>query len=602
MESQGKPAPLVEDFDQTQESVVESTTVTAVSEDQNSDFAKTIDGKSKIELVDFLAKIIQEHTVAQLKGEIESIKIAFYKLHNAEIEQLKEQFFAQNSEEAQFTPPQDDAENRLKELLTLYRNKRSVFTAANEAEKEANYKAKLDIIEHLKELTSSNETLHNTFEAFRELQGKWKEIGVVPQSVARDLWDTYNHHIEIFYNYIKINKELRDLDLKRNYEAKMELCEQAEGLTLDGSAVNAFHKLQKLHEQWAQIGPVAIEFKENLWERFKTASTVINKRHQEHFDAIKDEQTANLTIKEGLCEQVEVLAAGTYENRTQWEEASQKIMELQKVWKTVGFAPKKDNNKIYERFREGCDKFFGEKRTFFDGVKDQLNDNYQAKLDLCVQAEAICESTQWKQTTEEILALQKRWKEIGATSRKNSEAVWNRFRAACDKFFDAKSQQFKDNDAQFAKNLEDKLAIIAELEKIEGDVSFDALKEFQRRWSAIGFVPIKQKEEIGNKYKKLIDSLFDALRGNESNRRIDNFKNRVATNKANGNSGGGERDRMYVKLRALESEIKTLENNIGFFGKSKGAEAMIKEVQNKIERAKKEIEEIIVKIKIIDNN
>lgn len=569
---------------------------------KESSFTSVLEGKSKVELVEYLAKIIQEHSIGQLKGEIEILKVAFYKLHNLELEAAKAQFYAQNPEDAKFEADEDKSEYRLKELLTLYRGKRDQFTAASEAEKEANYKSKLAIIEQLKELTNSNETLHNTFEAFRELQGKWKDIGLVPQSVARDLWDTYNHHIEIFYNYIKINKELRDLDLKRNYEAKLALCEQAEALVLDASAVNAFHKLQKLHEQWAQVGPVAIEFKETLWERFKNASTLVNKRHQEHFDVIKGEQESNLVIKSGLCDQVEALADGEYGNKSEWDSASDKVIELQKIWKSVGFAPKKDNNKIYERFRAGCDKFFGAKREYFDGLKGQLNDNYQAKLDLCVQAEALSESTQWKQTTEEILALQKRWKETGPTSRRHSEAVWGRFRAACDKFFSAKGKHFESNDAQYAKNLEEKQALIVELEGIDvSSITFDQLKEFQRRWSSIGFVPMKFKEELSSKYKRLIDDLFDSLRGNESARRMDHFKGRVAGMRDSGRAVGGERERLANKVKSLEGEIATLENNIGFFGRSKGAEALIKEVQNKIDRAKAEIVEIIEKVKIIDN-
>lgn len=565
-------------------------------------FAKSLEGKDKGELVDFLAQIIQEHSVAQLKNEVEALKIAFYKAHNGELEQLRAQFYAENPEDAEFLAPEDKSEVRLKELLTLYRTKRDQFVALSEAEKEANYKAKLAIIEKLKELTNSSETLHNTFEAFRELQNQWKEIGLVPQGVVRDLWDTYNHHIEIFYNYIKINKELRDLDLKRNYEAKLELCEQAEELSMDASPVNGFHKLQKLHEQWAMIGPVAIEFKEVLWERFKSASTVVNKRHQEHFDKIKEEQDGNLVIKTGLCEQVEALASGDYAKKSEWDEASEKVIEIQKMWKSVGFAPKKDNNKIYERFREACDKFFGAKKAFYESAKGILNDNYQAKLDLCVQAEALSESTQWKQTTEEILALQKRWKETGATSRKHSEVVWNRFRAACDKFFEAKSKHYESNDTQYSMNLEAKQAIIKELEGIDPkSITFDGLKEIQRRWSAIGFVPIKVKDELASKYKKLIDGLFDAVRGSESTRRVEGFKNKVAGLKESGRASN-ERDRLIGRMKGLESEIQTLENNIGFFGKSKGAEAMIKEVQNKIDKAKKEIAETLEKIKIIDNN
>lgn len=616
MESQGNSTPEKELLNEVETTSNEVTTVSATDQTETTqeveveslndqteaivNMANSFEEKSKEDLIEYLAAAIQNHTVSQLKKEVEAIKIAFYKNHNADIEAEQVQFYNENPEDAKFTPTEDKFEVRLKELLTLYRTKRDQFVAANEAQKEANYRAKLQIVEALKELTNSNETLHNTFEAFRELQNRWKDIGLVPQAQVRDLWETYNHHVEMFYSYIKINKELRDLDWKKNYEAKIDLCEQAEALALENSAVSAFQKLQKLHEQWAQIGPVAIEFKEVLWERFKTASTIINKRHQDHFDEIRNEQIGNLTIKEGLCEQIETFANEELNSKNDWDKASERIIEIQKVWKSVGFAPKKDNNAIYERFRTACDKFFERKREFFDQVKGHLSDNYQAKLDLCVQAEAMADNTMWKQTTEEIINLQKRWKEIGATSRKHSEEVWIRFRSACDKFFEAKAKYFEESNSEFAKNLDAKLAMITEIESVnKEELNFDALKEIQRRWSAIGFVPMKKKEEINAKYKTLIDGLFDSLRKNESGRRIDQFKNRVAGMTGRGD---GERERLYSRVKAIESEIQTLENNIGFFGRSKGAEAMIKEVQNKIDRAKNEITELVEKITIIDNN
>lgn len=616
MESQGNSTPEKELLNEVETTSNEVTTVSATDQTETTqeveveslndqteaivNMANSFEEKSKEDLIEYLAAAIQNHTVSQLKKEVEAIKIAFYKNHNADIEAEQVQFYNENPEDAKFTPTEDKFEVRLKELLTLYRTKRDQFVAANEAQKEANYRAKLQIVEALKELTNSNETLHNTFEAFRELQNRWKDIGLVPQAQVRDLWETYNHHVEMFYSYIKINKELRDLDWKKNYEAKIDLCEQAEALALENSAVSAFQKLQKLHEQWAQIGPVAIEFKEVLWERFKTASTIINKRHQDHFDEIRNEQIGNLTIKEGLCEQIETFANEELNSKNDWDKASERIIEIQKVWKSVGFAPKKDNNAIYERFRTACDKFFERKREFFDQVKGHLSDNYQAKLDLCVQAEAMADNTMWKQTTEEIINLQKRWKEIGATSRKHSEEVWIRFRSACDKFFEAKAKHFEESNSEFAKNLDAKLAMITEIESVnKEELNFDALKEIQRRWSAIGFVPMKKKEEINAKYKTLIDGLFDSLRKNESGRRIDQFKNRVAGMTGRGD---GERERLYSRVKAIESEIQTLENNIGFFGRSKGAEAMIKEVQNKIDRAKNEITELVEKITIIDNN
>lgn len=559
--------------------------------------------KTKAELVEMLFTMIQESPVQQLKQPIEQLKIAFYKKHNAELETLKAEFTAQNTEnpEAEFIAPDDAVEQRMKELLNLYRTKRDQYIQIAEHEKQQNYKAKLAIIEELKELTSSSETLNQTFATFRELQKRWKDIGLVPQSLVRDLWETYNYHIETFYNYIKINKELRDLDLKKNYEAKMELCDAAEALVLETSPVTAFHKLQKLHNAWREVGPVAQQYKEQLWERFKQASSHINKRHQEHFDSIKDEQVANLQLKEELCAKIEELAIAVYANRQQWDQASEQIIEMQKVWKTIGFAPKKDNNRIYERFRAACDKFFTAKRDFFEGLKSEFTDNYQAKLDLCVQAEALVDNTDWKQTTDDIIELQKRWKTIGPTSRKYSDAVWKRFRGACDKFFENKSKHFENADSQYTQNLQAKQQIIAELKELDmAKATFENLKEFQHRWSAIGFVPIKQKETLHKQYKELTDRLYETIRGGEPARRVENFKGRVSHLKESGRAST-ERDKLIHKMHSLESEIGTLENNIGFFGTSKNAEALVREVQNKIDRAKAEITEIIEKIKIIDN-
>ena len=374
---------------------VEQTPVETIDQDDNTTSAKQtndvienpFEGKSKAELNETLALAIQESQVGELKNIVEQIKIAFYKIHNIELEQLRTEFLA-NNPEAEFVPEEDKLENRLKELINLYRQKRNQYIENIEQEKETNYKAKLQIIEEIKILTNSSETVGNTFAAFRELQAKWKEIGLVPQANVRDLWETYNLHIENFYNYIKINNELRDLDLKKNLEQKIELCEQAETLTLDSSPINAFHKLQKLHDLWREIGPVTVEQKETIWERFKTASTNINKNHQEHFDTIREEQLKNLELKENLCVIVEkVLNQATPANHKEWEELSNQIIETQKVWKTIGFAPKKDNSAIYERFRAACDNFFTTKKAYFESIKSDLTDNYQAKMELCVQAE-----------------------------------------------------------------------------------------------------------------------------------------------------------------------------------------------------------------------
>ena len=389
------------------------------------------DGRSEEEMVSLFAKMLDEEPVQSLRRVVEAVKIAFYKAHRAEVEAQRRAFVEAGGDEAEFVPAADAQELRLKDLFKEYRRRRDEFIASLDAEKEANLKIKLQIIEELKELVNSDETLNHTFTKFRELQQRWKETGLVPQQNVKDLWETYNLHVENFYNFIKINKELRDLDLKKNYEQKLALCEAAEALVLEPSIVEAFHKLQKLHDEWRETGPVANEFKETLWERFKEASSRINKQHQAFFENIKAEQTKNLELKAGLCEQTEELAQQLYTTRKEWNRASDRLLEIQKVWKTIGFAPKKDNTRIYERFRTACDRFFEAKRRFYADVKTEMEHNLQLKNELCEAAEALQMSEEWKKTTDELIALQARWKEIGAVSRRYSDQVWKRFRAAC---------------------------------------------------------------------------------------------------------------------------------------------------------------------------
>ena len=560
--------------------------------------------KDRGELVDILADIVNNRPIQHQRKSVDAIKILFYKALKTETDGVREAFLNAGGKEEDFQPEQDILEMRLKELLNEYRRKRDDYISTIEKQKEDNYKTKLAIIDELKELTSNNETMHNTFAAFRDLQTRWKDAGLVPQEKLKDLWDTYNHHVENFYNYIKINKELRDLDLKRNYEVKIVLCEEAEALILDPSATNAFHKLQKLHEQWREIGPVNQEVKEQLWERFKEASTRINKRHQEYYDLIKEEQKKNLSLKEELCSKIEELAAQPFTSRKEWDDASQQVAEIQKVWKTIGFAPRKDNTRIYSRFRKACDKFFAIKREYFNQIKSEMDDNLQQKIDLCVQAEALSESDDWKTTAEAIIELQKKWKETGPTSRKHADAVWKRFRGACDKFFERKSAHFNEADSKFNENLRLKQELLAELRATledQGSLTFDKVKEYQRQWSEIGFVPIKQKDGIHKQYKQVMDDIFGALRGNEKDRKIDNFRSRISNMKEGGSRKiNQERERLYNRVRQIESDIQVWENNVGFFAKSKNADALTGEVYRKIEKAKAEMEELIEKVKLID--
>ena len=559
-----------------------------------------ISGLSEKELVALFASKIESEPVQTLRPVVEAIKIALYKQHRAKVEAEKRAFVEAGGDEAAFTPSVDEDEVRFKELFAVYRNERDKHIAMLEANKEENLKIKLAIIDELKELINSEENINTTFARFRELQQRWKEAGLVPQQNVKDVWETYNLYVENFYNYIKINRELRDLDLKKNYEAKLALCEQAEELALEAQIVEAFRKLQKLHDEWRETGPVAIEFKESLWERFKEASSRINKRHQEHFESLKSEQTKNLALKQELCEKTEALLTREILTRKDWNKASEELLEIQKVWKTIGFAPKKDNNRIYERFRTACDKFFELKRNFYAGVKNEMEHNLALKQELCAEAEALAVSEDWKHATDELIALQARWKQVGPVARRHSDAIWKRFRAACDKFFERKSAHFSSVDSEHEENLKLKRALIEEMKAADIKTGgFDMVKEFQRRWSQIGFVPIKQKDALQKEYKAIVDGMFSTLRSSERDRSMNRFKERVSNMKG-GNQLRSERERLYNKIKQMEQDIALLENNIGFFSKSKNAEALIADVREKIARSKRDMAELIEKVRLID--
>ena len=575
-----------------EETAEEEATLPANSDD--------LSGLSESELVALFAEKVESEPVQTLRPVVEAIKIAFYKLHRAKVEAERKAFLEAGGNEETFTPSADADEIRFKELFALYRSERDKHIAELEANKEQNLKLKLALIEELKELINSDETMNTTFARFRELQQRWKEIGLVPQQNVKDLWETYNLYVENFYNFIKINKELRDLDLKKNYEIKISLCEQAEELTLETQIVEAFRRLQKLHDEWRETGPVAAEFKEALWERFKEASSRINKRHQEHFESLKAEQTKNLALKLELCEKVEALVARPIVSRKDWNKASEELLEIQKVWKTIGFAPKRDNNRIYERFRAACDKFFDLKREYYAGQKSEMEHNLALKSELCAEAETLAMSEDWKRATDELIALQARWKEVGPVARRHSDAIWKRFRAACDKFFERKAQHFASVDSQHEENLKLKQALLEEMRTADIKAGgFEAIKAFQRRWSQIGFVPIKFKDALQKEYKAIVDGMFATLRSSERDRSINRFRERVTTMKGSGQLRS-ERERLFNKVRQMEQDIATLENNIGFFSKSKNADALIADVREKIERTKRDMAEIIEKIRLID--
>jgi hypothetical protein len=566
-------------------------------------------GYSKHELVETLGLIVENRAPAEIRGDVERIKALFYKKLKIDADEKKAKFLEGGGKIEDYRAWVDSDDARVKNLLEKYKEKKTDYNKVQEAEKYENLKKKYEIIEKIKELVNREESINKTFHDFRILQNEWHTTGIVPQTALKDLWENYHHYVEIFYDYIKINKDLRDLDLKKNLELKIQLCEKAETLLLEPNPINAFRFLQDFHDQWREIGPVPQESKNEIWERFKEATSQINKRHHEYFEKQKEDQRKNLEAKLALCEEIEAVNLLEINNFKEFDERADKVVELQKIWRTIGFAPKKQNNKVYQRFREGCDAFFEKKRGFYADNKEVQLNNLQLKNELCIQAETLQESTEWKTTSDALIKLQKEWKEIGPVPRKQSERCWKRFRKACDHFFNRKAVFFAELDTSYEDNLKAKLAIIDELEKFVpgGDVqtAFERLKELQRKWTEIGFVPFNMKDEITNKYRIALNKEFDKLKIADEDKSILKYKTKLDNLKVNPKASRkvhNERDKFFTKIKQLESDIVLWENNIGFFAKSTKADTMIREVEEKIENAKKLIKTLEEKVKMIDQS
>jgi hypothetical protein len=558
-------------------------------------------------LINELRTLMQNDDFDRIRDDVDAIKINFFRLYRANIEAQKVAFAAAGGDVAEFKAESDPNELDLRNLLKVYQDRRNEHNKKVDESKESNLQKKYDIIEEIKALINNKESINKTFHDFRDLQDKWRMIGPVPQAKLKDLWDTYHHHVENFYDFIKINKELRDLDLKKNLETKMEICEKSEELLVEPSIIKAFNVLQKYHEQWREVGPVPRDKKDELWERFKAATSIINKKHQDYFEGRKSDQKKNLDAKIALCENVEQISLIEIENHRDWDEKSKELIELQKVWRTIGFAPKKDNNKIYERFRIASDKFFDRKREFYNQNKEEQQVNLQLKTDLCLQAEALKDSNDWKKTADEFITIQKAWKEIGPVPRKFSDIIWKRFRSACDFFFESKAKHFSSIDGEQSDNLRRKRALLDEVKQfvLTGDdgADLDKLKDFQRQFTEIGHVPFKDKDAIQNEFRDVINRHFDTLRIDEKRRNLMKFKSKVANNTTSGrgqNKMRFEREKYMTKLKQMESDLALLDNNIGFFANTKNASALIDDVNQKIANTKEKIEFLKEKIRIMD--
>ena len=540
-----------------------------------------LSGKSLAELSDLFVKTRSSEGAMSRSKELEAIKSAFYKL----LSKLKGESDGESRAE---NDPFEVVEQNFKAIYSDYKRERAEYMSRLEAEREESLKKKKAIIEELKALVEGQEDVSSQFTVFRELQNRWREAGPVPVQSYRDINDTYQYYVEKFYDMVKINRDLRDLDFKKNLEAKEAFCAAAEKLAENENVVNAFHELQKLHEQWKEYGPVAKEKREEIWDRFKAATSVINKKYQAHFEGLKAQQEENLEKKKVLCEKLEEIAEREIKNTADWNQLSKEIESLQAEWRTIGFATKKENQKIYDRFRAACDKFFERKREHYTTIKDSMSANLEKKQAIIEQAEALKSSTEWKKTADQLIALQKQWKEIGAVPRKKSEQLWKRFRAACDEFF-ANRDANSGGENDYYGNLKSKKRLIEEVRAYqcsEDDAANAAqMRSFNEKWQAIGHVPFKEKDKINDEFRTAMHEKFPLF-----------AKQRGQANQ--GHSAKNPKDSLIAKYNALQQDVVTYENNIGFFAASKNCAPLIQQMQQKIDDAKAELRRLEEKIRL----
>lgn len=590
---------------------MQANTTEEVVKDETPETAMTVaTGKlSKEEILNRLTELV-EASVETARGEVESLKQAYYKIHRNEVDELKKTFLDNEGEEKDFVAPEDETESKMKELLAAYKEKRAAIVAEEERVKAANYALKLQLIDQLKTLTESQEDFNKLYNDFKDIQQKWKEVKAVPQEHVNELWKNYQTYSEKFYDIIKINNQFRDYDFKKNMELKTAICETVEKLKAEADVVSAFHQLQKLHQQWREIGPVAKELREELWSRFKDASTVINKRHQEHFEGLKAKEQENLEAKTAICEEIEAIDFATLKTFKDWEEKNKVVIALQDKWKTIGFAPKKSNVKIFERFRAACDVYFNNKSEYYKSVKEEMEKNLDLKKALCEKAEALKDSTDWKDATDKMIALQKEWKTIGSVARKHSDVIWKRFITACDHFFENKNKNVSSQKSVEQTNLAAKKALIEKIsaigETLAHNEALAELKALMAEWNTIGHVPFKEKDKIYKEYHDIVDKQFDRLKVDQGERRMQSFRSNV-NDMAGGERGKGklygEREKLMRMFERMKSELQTYENNIGFLSvASKGGGGLVKEMERKIEKLKEEMALTVKKIDTIDEN
>ncbi len=559
---------------------------------------------TKAEVLERALALAQSEEVGE-RQEIDLLKQLFYKYQRAENQEAREAYIAQGGDPETYSPEPSVDEENFKLAMQALRQRRADQQAALERERQDNLEKKLAIIDKIKALAATPEEANKTYDEFKQLQNEWREIGSVPPENATEIWKNHQLYVEQFYDLLKLNIEMREYDFKKNLEAKTRLCEQAEKLADETDVISAFNQLQGLHQEYKEIGPVAKELREEIWSRFKAASTVINKRHQDHFEAKKAQEEENLQKKTELCEQVEAIQTEGLKTYAEWEEKTQQIIAVQGVWKTIGYAPQKMNTKIFERFRAACDKFFEQKVTFFKTLREGLNDNYAAKKALVEQAEALKESTDWKATSDAMIELQKKWKTIGAVPKKYSDQLWKQFIDACDYFFEQKGKATAGERSEQLANLEKKRDVIERLKALAEqaeEVTVDKIRTLQNEWVEIGHVPFRDKDKVYKQYREICDTLYDGLSKSRAARRLNSFKNNLkASADQGGNSLQAERNRLQRAYDNLKGEIQTYENNLGFLtSKSKKGNSLVDEVNKKIEKLKGELALLKEKIKAVN--
>ena len=559
---------------------------------------------TKQEVLDRLKEIANSDEYPQ-KSELDLLKTTFYKLHLAEREAQQKEYLDNGGDPERYQVIPDKLEESLKAEMAIIKEKRAKIFQQQEAEKEENLKKKLEIIDKIKAMATSPDEANKSFQAFKSLQQQWKEIKAVPPQNASELWRNYQLYVEQFYDLLNLNREAREYDFKKNLELKTKLCETAENLANEEDVISAFHQLQELHQQYREIGPVAKELREEIWARFKAASTVINKRHQQHFETLRQEEEENLTKKTALCEKVEDIVAQEYKTAGEWEKHTKEIIAIQAEWKTIGFAPQKMNVKIFERFRSACDQFFQNKAEFFKQMKQRFAENAEKKKELVEKAQALADSTDWKSTSDKLIALQKEWKTIGMVPRKQGDRLWNDFITACNTFFEARNKANASTKNIEYENLDNKRAIIAQLKELAekpDENTKEKVQELVDEYSKIGHVPYKEKDNVYQEYHDILDKLYKDLHISFARRHLDNFKNNLKNMAKMGEDAlDNERGRLMHRYEQLKSEITTYENNLGFLNaSSKKGNNLLDEMNRKVEKLKDDCKMIREKIKAID--